>query len=69
MTTTMSQTSTSHVDSEEPTPDDPLEAVAENRDLLERIANSDVPLSGVCQRALDELDADAAGDTEGEIDD
>lgn len=56
MTPAMSKTSTPYVDGDEPPAEDPLDAVEENRELLERIANSDVPLSGVCQRALDELD-------------
>jgi len=51
--------STRHVDTTtatEGTDDDPLEAVAENRELFERIADADLPISPACQRALDKLD-------------
>lgn len=60
----MSRTSSPPVDDEAPAPDDPLEPVAERRDLFERIANSDLPLSEACQRALDELDENGGADGE-----
>lgn len=41
----------------EPPTDDPLDTVAENRDLFERIADADLPISDACQRALEKLDA------------
>jgi hypothetical protein len=63
--------STDHADALDPgeTPDDPdtvaLERVRENRELFERIANEDLPISPVCQRALDRLDDHDGGTDHG----
>ena len=57
--------STRHVDTTtatEGTEDDPLEEVAENRELFERIADADLPLSDACERALEKLDEEGGDD-------
>lgn len=45
----------------EPPEDDPLKPIRENRELYERVAEADLPISARIRRALEHLDADESG--------